>query len=197
MQTSPKVSADVQPMSPDLTRVNFPEWAQRLGRAGLRAEEQAVWKRCIITFLRDSKARGRVVCRANAREFWREQKERGRGADLTAFAAALDWFCGRGVRGEKWKVESGNGKRVAEGKMANCRWQMANGQMAEGREKEAGSGGAGAKHDPAGMADWAGGLLRGMRIGHYRERTWETYRHFGAAVREVCGWAGQAGRGGG
>ena len=70
-------------------------------------------------------------------------------------------------------------------------------QMADGTEKAGDSGGKGAKHDPAGMADWERGLLRGMRIGHYRERTWETYRHFGAAVREVCGWAGQAGRGGG
>ena len=46
----------------------------------------------------------------------------------------------------------------------------------------------GVKHDPAEMVDWERGLLRGMRIGHYRERTWETYRHWaGRFVKFVAG----------
>ena len=125
MQTSPKVRSDVETMNPDLARVNFREWPQRLGLVSLRVDERAVWKRCIIAFLGDSKARGRVVCRANAREFWREQREKGASVNLEAFAAALDWFCGCGVRRGKSgnaKVESGKWKWEWDG-----RWERADG----------------------------------------------------------------------
>ena len=207
-------------MNPDLARVNFREWPQRLGLVSLRVDERAVWKRCIIAFLGDSKARGRVVCRANAREFWREQREKGAGVNLEAFAAALDWFCGCGVRRGKSgnaKVESGNGNGMADGKGRTAEGVIGSGGSGterggpptrprsriagnSGHEHDSGAAGStfhptrrpmveekqatasgrtGVKHDPAGMADWERGLLRGMRIGHYRERTWETYRHWG------------------
>ena len=183
-------------MNPDLARVNFREWPQRLGLVSLRVDERAVWKRCIIAFLGDSKARGRVVCRANAREFWREQREKGASVNLEAFAAALDWFCGCGVRGGKWKregdgrcsgavLEGGVSKRsFADKRASKLEFGQEGGKMENGggqmeNEKAATPVRAGAKHDPAGMADWERGLLRAMRIGHYRERTWETYRHWG------------------
>ena len=80
MQTSSKTNSDLQ-------QVNFPGWVQRLRRTGLSAGEQAAWKRCLVRFLENSEARGRVVCRANAREFWREQKTAG-SANLEVLAEA-------------------------------------------------------------------------------------------------------------
>ena len=147
----------------DLTRVNFPEWAQRLAGLGLAAGEQATWKRCIIAFLGESKACGWVVCRAKAREFWRVRKQAG-GGNLDSLAAALDWFCGSGMRGASEKGMSGP-------------------ERTEKREPV-----AGVREDATTAVDWERGLLRGMRIGHYRERTWETYRHWaGRFVKFVEG----------
>ena len=149
----------------DLRRVNFPEWAERLAGLGLAAGEQVAWKRGIITFLGEAKARGWVVCRAKAREFWRERKVAGVG-NLEPLAAALDWFCGRGVRGALGK--GGSGPRAKE--MAESEAEIRQTTRATT------------------AVDWEEGLLRGMRIGHYRERTWETYRHWaGRFVKFVEG----------
>jgi len=42
------------------------------------------------------------------------------------------------------------------------------------------------KHDEAQMAPWEQGLYRAMRVGQYRERTWETYRQWaGRFVRYI------------
>ncbi len=153
MQTSSKMSPDLGQMTADLRRVNFREWAEQLAHADLSREEREEWKRWIIHFLGDSKARGRVVCRANAREFWREQKKAG-VRNLEGLAGALDWFCGQGA------CSSGVSERGRE------------------RKAKAASDGSGVAHDSAGTVDWERNLLRAMRIGHYRERTWETYRHW-------------------
>ena len=184
--------------SPSTRRIQFRHWETVLAATEWSQGEKAAVKRTIVRLLWHCKKEKRVVSVAEAKVFLEAEvaARRPRAEVEEQWRRALRWFC---TQGKRWEGAGTGGGRGAQVEGAG---REVGALQCEERSVEGGGlplDGRGvlslSKREPAvptlqlsrgetptviraGVA-WEEGLLRGMRVGHYRERTFETYLGWG------------------